>query len=76
MPRSFDRRCQRFDDLRTAAIAQIARVAERESVLFIERDVERTQLEGTPVIARQELERMGDPEEILRLIRERGGRTC
>jgi putative transcriptional regulator len=62
--------------VRARTIAQVARVAERESVLFVERDVDRTQLEGTPVIARQELERMGDPEEILRLIRERGGRTC
>jgi len=62
--------------VRARTIAQIARVAERESVLFVEKDVERTSIEGTPVIARKELERIGDPEEVLRLIRERGGRTC
>ena len=62
--------------VRARTIAQIARVAERESVLFVERDIERTQLEGTAVIGRKELERIGDPEEILRLIRERGGRQC
>jgi putative transcriptional regulator len=62
--------------VRARTIAQIARVAERESVLFVEREVEHTSIEGTPVIGRKELERIGDPEEILRLIRERGGKPC
>ena len=62
--------------VRARVIAQISRVAETDGVLFVERDVKQTTIGGTPVIARKELELIGDPEEVLRLIQERGGRTC
>jgi putative transcriptional regulator len=62
--------------VRARVIAQISRVAEQEGVLFVERSVDRPVIEGTPVISQEELDRLGDPEEILRLIRERGDRSC
>ncbi len=62
--------------VRARVIAQISRVAEQDGVLFVEREVEQTSIGGTPVIARKELEEIGDPDEVLRLIRERGGRSC
>jgi putative transcriptional regulator len=62
--------------VRARTMAEIARVAERDSVLFVERKLTKETIEGTPVIARQELVRIGNPEEILRLIHERGGKHC
>jgi putative transcriptional regulator len=60
---------------RARVIAQISRVAETDGVLFVERS-QQTTIGGTPVIARKELELIGDPEEVIRLIQERGGRGC
>jgi putative transcriptional regulator len=62
--------------VRARVIAQISRVAEQDGVLFVERDIDRTVLEGTPVIAKRELGDLGDPEEVLRIIQERGGKGC
>jgi predicted transcriptional regulator len=62
--------------VRARVIAQISRVAEQDGVLIVERDVDQTSIGGTPVIARAELDKLGDPEDILRLIQERGGRSC
>jgi putative transcriptional regulator len=62
--------------VRARVIAQISRVAEQEGVLIVEREVDQQSLEGTPVISRPELDRLDDPEEVLRMIRERGGRSC
>ena len=62
--------------VRARVIAQISRVSETDGVLFVEREIEQTTISGTAVIARRELERIGDPDEVLRLIQERGGRNC
>lgn len=62
--------------VRARVIAQISRVAEKEGVLIVERQVTEDTIGGTPVISRTELNKLDDPEEILRLIQERGGRYC
>ena len=62
--------------VRARVIAQISRVAEQDGVLIIERQVDAHTIEGTAVITRTELDRLDDPEEILRIIQERGGRSC
>ena len=62
--------------VRARVIAQISRVAEQDGVLIIERQVEQRSIGGTPVISRPELDRLDDPEEVLRIIQERGGRSC
>jgi putative transcriptional regulator len=62
--------------VRARIIAQISRVAEQDGVLILERQVEQRTLEGTAIISRSELDRLDDPEEILRIIQERGGRHC
>jgi len=62
--------------VRARVIAQISRVAEQDGVLIIERHVEQRTIEGTAVISRPELDRLDDPEEILRIIQERGERHC
>ncbi|NOQ53787.1 MAG: transcriptional regulator [Thermoplasmata archaeon] len=62
--------------VRARVIAQISRVTEQDGVLIIEREVELTSISGTPVIARQELDELDDPDDVLRIIQERGGRPC
>jgi putative transcriptional regulator len=62
--------------VRARVIAQISRVAEQDGVLIVERRVDQTSIGGTPVIESTELDRIGDPDEILRIIHERGGRGC
>ncbi len=62
--------------VRARVIAQISRVAEQDGVLILERQVETQAIGGTPVISRAELDRLEDPEDILRIIQERGGRSC
>jgi len=62
--------------VRARLIAQISRVAEQDGVLIVERRVEEETIGGTPVISQRELDDLADPEEILRIIQERGGRSC
>ncbi len=62
--------------VRARVIAQISRVAEQDGVLIIERQVEQRSIGGTPVISRSELDKLDDPEDILRIIKERSGRSC
>ncbi len=62
--------------VRARVIAQISRVAEQDGVLIVERQVDEQTIGGTPVISRPELDRLDDPEEVLRIIQERGGRSC
>ncbi|MEK6810485.1 MAG: transcriptional regulator, partial [Candidatus Thermoplasmatota archaeon] len=49
----------------------LARIVERDGVLFVERRTTRTSLEGTPIIGKDELKRIRDRAEILELIEER-----
>ncbi|NIP33495.1 MAG: transcriptional regulator [Thermoplasmata archaeon] len=62
--------------VRARVIAQISRVAEQDGVLIVERQVDQQTIGGTPVISRLELDQLDDPEEVLRIIQERGGRSC
>ena len=62
--------------VRARVIAEISRVAEQDGVLIIERQIDAQIIGGTPVISWPELDKLDDPEEILRLIQERGGRSC
>jgi putative transcriptional regulator len=62
--------------VRARVIAEISRVAEQDGLLIIERQVDAQTIGGTPVISRAELDNLDDPEEILRIIQERGGRGC
>jgi putative transcriptional regulator len=62
--------------VRARVIAQISQVAEQDGVLIVERQVDRETIGGIPVIDKEELDRLGDPEEVLRIIQERGRRSC
>ena len=62
--------------VRARVIAQISKVTEQEGVLIVEREMVETSISGTPDIARKELDKLGDPEDVLRIIQERGGRQC
>ncbi len=62
--------------VRARVIAQISRVTEQEGVLIVEKEVEQTSISGTPVIAKPELDKLDDPDEVLKIVQERGGRSC
>jgi len=51
-------------------ISNLAAVAEKESVIFMER-FNRTNIEGVPVIVRREMRRITGPEELIDLVEER-----
>jgi putative transcriptional regulator len=52
-------------------ISSISKIAEKHAVLFTDKEVNKTNIEGTPLIAKRELKKLRDPEEILELIIER-----
>ncbi|TLZ70764.1 MAG: transcriptional regulator [Methanobacteriota archaeon] len=56
---------------KASIVSNLARVIERDSVLFVERRVSRTTLEGTAVIGKDELKKIKDRAKILELIEER-----
>ncbi|OGS50839.1 MAG: hypothetical protein A3K65_03055 [Euryarchaeota archaeon RBG_16_68_12] len=58
-------------DEKAGVLTNLARVVERDSVLFVERRTSRTSLRGTPVIGQDELRRIRDRAKILELIEER-----
>jgi putative transcriptional regulator len=58
-------------DEKAGVLTNLARVVERDSVLFVERRTSRTSLRGTPLIGRDELRRIRDRAKILELIEER-----
>jgi len=58
-------------DEKASIVSNIARVIERDSVLFVERRTSKTALDGTPVIGNDELKRIRDRAKILELIEER-----
>ena len=61
---------ERADD-KASIVANLARVVERDSVVFVERRVSRMSLGGTAVIGRDELKKIRDRAKILELIEER-----
>ncbi len=52
-------------------ITNISKIVEKDSVFFVERKMTKYNLEGTPLITRDELKKIDDPEKILELIIER-----
>jgi putative transcriptional regulator len=52
-------------------MTNLSKVTERLSVIFIENELRKDNLEGTPVINKQELQKIDDSEEIITLINER-----
>ena len=52
-------------------VSSISRITERHAVLITDKDVQKTSLEGTPIIVKKELKKIRGPEEILELVLER-----
>src|SRR3990172_6310351 len=58
-------------DSKAEIVSNLAKIVERDSVLFVERRNSRTRVGGTPVIGQEELRRIRDRAKILELIEER-----
>lgn len=58
---------------RARVVTSVSRITERPGFFVVERTT-RTEIEGMPVVTRQELDRLKDPERILELILERQAR--
>jgi putative transcriptional regulator len=58
---------------RARVVTSVSRITERPGFFVVERST-RTELEGMPVVTRQELDRLKDPEKILELILARQAR--
>jgi putative transcriptional regulator len=52
-------------------VNSISRITEKHAVLIIDKDVNKTSIEGTPLIIKKELKKTRGPEELLNLILER-----
>jgi len=52
-------------------ISSISKITERHAVLIIDKDINKTSIEGTPLIVKKELKKVRGPEEILDLVLER-----
>jgi putative transcriptional regulator len=52
-------------------LSSISRIIEKHAVVFTDKDVERKNVEGTPIIVKKELKKLHDPEEVFTLILER-----
>jgi len=52
-------------------VSSIAKVTKRHAVVFTDKDVEKKNVEGTPVIVKRELKKIHDPQDVLELILER-----
>ena len=52
-------------------VSSISKITEKHAVLIIEKDVQKTSIEGTPLIVKKELKKARGPEEILDLVLER-----
>jgi len=52
-------------------VNSISKITERHAVLITDKDVKKTNIEGTPVIVKKELKKIRGPEEILELVLER-----
>ncbi len=63
-------RAERVDE-KARIVTDISRVVERDAVLFVEIYTRRHSIEGTPLIQKDELRRIRDPDEIEDLIEER-----
>jgi putative transcriptional regulator len=52
-------------------ISSIAKITEKHAVVFTDKDIEKKNLEGTPIIGKKELRKIRDPEDVFTLILER-----
>ena len=52
-------------------VSSISKITEKQAVLFTEGEVNRTNIDGTPLIIKKELRKIRGPEEIIELILER-----
>ncbi|MGF3554907.1 MAG: transcriptional regulator [Thermoplasmatota archaeon] len=52
-------------------VNSISKITEKHAVLITDKDVNKPNIEGTPVIVKKELKKIRDPEEILELVLER-----
>jgi putative transcriptional regulator len=59
---------------RAAATSNVCDVAEALGVFFVERTTTRIAIQGTPVVSREELQRVASPDDLLRLLQERRGK--
>lgn len=59
---------------RAAITANLAEVTESFGVFFVERTTTRVAIEGMPVVSREELTGIGEPERLLDLLKERKGK--
>ena len=61
---------QRFSE-KAKMMTNLSKITERYSVIFLKKHINRSNLEGTPVIHISELEKMDDGEDVISLIAER-----
>ena len=52
-------------------LANLSKVTEKQAVVFLDREITRRNLAGTPIIMKRELKKIRDPEDIANLITER-----
>jgi len=52
-------------------VSSISKITEKYAVVFTDKEVDKTNIEGTPLIVKKELKKIREPEEILDLIIER-----
>jgi putative transcriptional regulator len=52
-------------------ISSISKITKKHAVVFTDKDVEKKNLEGTPIIGKKELRKIRDPEDVFTLILER-----
>ncbi len=63
----YDKKLQK----RAQIVSSISKITERHAVLITDKEVTKTNIEGTPLILKRELKKLRGPEEILELIIER-----
>jgi len=52
-------------------VSSISKITEKHAVVFVDKDVNKTNIEGTPIINKKELRHSKEPEDVLELIIER-----
>ena len=52
-------------------VSSISKITEKHAVMFTDKDVHKKNVEGTPIIAKKELKKIRDPEDVFTLILER-----
>jgi len=58
-------------DKKAKIVSSISKITEKHAVVFTDKDVEKTNVSGTPIIKKKELKRLRGPEEVFELIIER-----